>query len=123
MWYVVVPFGLCVSVSIESQSITPVSHSGARCLSNLLEKWMGLQCCLISVSYSLVPMVHCMVFRFLCRVSSVACEAVRMVVAMVLLHVSGGRFSRCRFVMVLAMRSTRSVGNLSWLDSSASVGQ
>ena len=52
-----------------------------------------------------------------------ACEAFRMVVAMVLLHVSGGRFSRCRFKMVLAMRSTRSVGILSGLDFSASVGQ
>ncbi len=63
IWYVVVPFGVCVSMSIESQSVTPVSHSDTRGLNSLLEKWMGLQCCFISVSYSLVPMVHCMVLR------------------------------------------------------------
>ncbi len=39
-----------------------------------------------------------------------------MVVAIALLHVRGGRFSMCRFVMVLAMRSTRSVGTLSGLN-------
>ncbi len=61
MWYVVVPFGVCVLVSIECQVVTPVSHSGARCLRSLLEKWMGLHYCLISVSYALVPMVHWMV--------------------------------------------------------------
>ncbi len=38
MWYVVVPFGACVLVSIECQSVTPVSHSWARCLRSLLEK-------------------------------------------------------------------------------------
>ena len=46
-----------------------------------------------------------------------------MVVAMALSHVRGGRISRWRFVMVLARRSTLSVGSLSGLDSSASIGQ
>ena len=122
MWYVVVYVWLCDLVSILRHSVTPVSHSGARCLRSLLEKWMGLHCCLISVSYSFVPMVHWMVCLFLWRVSSVACDAIRMVVAMALSHVRDGRLSRCRFVIVLAMRITLSVGNLCGLDSSASVG-
>ncbi len=123
MWYVVVSVGFYDFVSILRQSVALVSHSGARCLRILLEKWMDLHCCLISVSYSFVPMVHWMVCRFLRRVSSVACEAIRMVVAMALSQVRGGRLSRCRFVIVLAMRSTLSVGSLSRLDSSASVGE
>ena len=94
MWYVVIPFGFCVFVSIVSQSVTPVSHSGARCLSSLLEKWMGLQCCLISVSYSLVPMEQLMLCLFWWRVSSMACEASLMVVEMALSLVRGGKLSR-----------------------------
>ncbi len=46
-----------------------------------------------------------------------------MVVEMALSLVRGGRLSKCRFVMALARRSTLSVGNLSALDYSASVGQ
>ncbi len=83
---------------------------------------MGWHCCRTNVSYSLVPMVHWMVCRFWWRMSSVVCEASRMDVAMALSLVRGGGLSRCRFVMVLARRSTRSVGSLSGLDSSASVG-
>ena len=52
-----------------------------------------------------------------------ACEASRMDVAMALSLIRGGRLSRRKFVMVLARRSTRSVGSLRGLDSSASVGQ
>jgi hypothetical protein len=52
-----------------------------------------------------------------------ACEASCMDVAMALSLIRGGRLSRCRFVMVLARRSTRSVGSFSGLNSSASVGQ
>ena len=52
-----------------------------------------------------------------------AFDASLMVVEMALSLVRGGRLSKCRFVMVLAMRSTRSVGSFSGLDSSASVGQ
>ncbi len=37
MWYVVVPLGLCVLVMRECHCVTPVSHSGARCLRSLLE--------------------------------------------------------------------------------------
>ena len=37
MWYVVVPWGLCVLVMRECHCVTPVSHSGARCLRSLLE--------------------------------------------------------------------------------------
>ena len=37
MWYVVVPLGLCVLDSREFHWVTPVSHSGARCLRNLSE--------------------------------------------------------------------------------------
>jgi hypothetical protein len=44
-------------------------------------------------------------------------------VKMALSLVRGGRLSRCRVVMVLARRSTRSVGSLSGLDYRASVGQ
>ena len=84
---------------------------------------MGWHCCLISVSYSLVPMGQLMLCRFLWRMSSMACDASRMVVEMALSLVSGGRLSRCRFVMVLAMRSTRSVGSFRGLDSRASFGQ
>ncbi len=52
-----------------------------------------------------------------------ACDASRMVVEMALSLVRGGRLSKCRFVMALAMRSTRSVGSFSGLDSRASFGQ
>ena len=51
------------------------------------------------------------------------CDASRMVVVMALSLVRGGRLSKCRFVMALAMRSTRSVGSFSGMDSSASFGQ
>ena len=37
MWYVVVPLGLCVLVMRVCHWVTPVSHSGARCLRSLLE--------------------------------------------------------------------------------------
>ena len=84
---------------------------------------MGWHCCLISVSYSLVPMEQLMLCRFLWWMSSMACDASLMVVEMALSLVRGGRLSKCRFVMVLVRRSTRSVGSFSGLDSSASVGQ
>ncbi len=54
---------------------------------------------------------------------STACDASLIVVEMAFSLVRGGRLSRCRFVMALAMRSIRSVGSFSGLDSSASVGQ
>ena len=44
-------------------------------------------------------------------------------VAIALSLVRGGRFSRDRFVIVLASRSTLSVGSLRGLDSRASFGQ
>ncbi len=84
---------------------------------------MGWHCCLLNVSYSLVPMEQGMLCRVWWRVSSTACEASLIVVDMSLSLVRGGRLSRCRFVMVLARRSTRSVGSFRGLDSSASVGQ
>ena len=84
---------------------------------------MGWHCCLIRVSYSLGPKVHWMLCRFWCRVSSMACEASRMDVAMALSLTRGGRLSRCRLVMVLAKRSTRRVGSFSGLASSAFVGR
>ncbi len=37
MWYVVVPLGLCILVIREFHWVTPVSHSGTRCLRSLLE--------------------------------------------------------------------------------------
>jgi hypothetical protein len=37
MWYVVVPLGSCVLGIREFHWVTPVSHSGARCLRSLLE--------------------------------------------------------------------------------------
>ncbi len=37
MWYVIVPSGSRVLVIREFHWVTPVSHSGARCLSSLLE--------------------------------------------------------------------------------------
>ena len=76
---------------------------------------MGWHCCLISVSYSLVPMEQLMLCRFWWRVSSMACEASRMDVAMSFSLTRGGRLSRCRLVMVLARRSTRSVGSFEWV--------
>ncbi len=84
---------------------------------------MGWHCCLISVSYYLVPIEQLMLCRFWWRVSSMACEASLMVVEMALSLVRDGRLSKCRFVMALARRSTRSVGSFSGLDYSASVGQ
>ena len=84
---------------------------------------MGWHCCLLCVSYSLVPMEQVMLVLFWWRVSSVACEASLMVVEMAFSLVRGGRLSRWRFVMVLAKRSMRSVGSFSGLDSSASDGQ
>ena len=84
---------------------------------------MGWHCCRTIVSYSLVPMVHWMVCRFWCRLSSMSCEASLMDVAIALSLVRGGRLSRDRFVMVLARRSTLSVGSLRGLDSRASFGQ
>ncbi len=84
---------------------------------------MGWLCCLNSVSYSLVPMEQLMLCRSWWRVSYLACEASLMVVEMALSLVRGGGLSKCRFVMALARRSTRSVCSFSGLDSSASVGQ
>ena len=84
---------------------------------------MGWHCCLLWVSYSLVPIEQVMLSLFWWRASSVACEASLIVVEMAFSLVSGGRLSNCRFVMLLARRSTRSVGSFSGLDSSASVGQ
>ena len=37
MWYVVVPVGSVVLVISSCHCVTPVSHSGARCFSSLLE--------------------------------------------------------------------------------------
>ena len=84
---------------------------------------MGRHCCLTRLSYSFELMARWMVCRFWCRLSSMACEACLMVVAIALSLVRGGRFSRDRFVIVLARRSTRSVGSLRGLDSRASFGQ
>ncbi len=84
---------------------------------------MGWHCCRINVSYFLVPMEQVILCRLWWRMSSMACDASLMVVEMALSLVSGGRLSRCRFVMVLAMRSTRSVGSFRELDSRASFGQ
>ena len=74
---------------------------------------MGRHCCLTSLSYSFEPMVPWMVCRFWCRLSSMACEACLMDAAIALSLVRGGRLSRDRFVIVLARRSTLSVGSLS----------
>ena len=60
---------------------------------------------------------------FCWRMSSTARDASRMVVEIALCLVRGGKLSSWRLVMALAMRSTRSVGSFSGLDSSASVGQ
>ena len=84
---------------------------------------MGRHCCLTRLSYSFEPMALWMVCRFWCRLSSMACEACLMDVAIALSLVRGGRLSRDRFVIVLARRSTLSVGSLSGLDSRASFGQ
>lgn len=92
MWYMGVPLGVCIFVRRECQLVTPVSHSGARCFRSLLEKWMGMHCCLTNVSYSLVPMVHWIVCRFCWRLSLVASEAIRKDAAMSLSRMSGGSF-------------------------------
>ncbi len=55
---------------------------------------MGWHCCLLIVSYSLVPMEHVMLCLFWWRASSTACEARLMVVEMALSLVRGGRLSR-----------------------------
>ncbi len=52
-----------------------------------------------------------------------ACEACLIDVAIALSLVRGGRLSRDRFGIVLARRSTLSVGSLSGLDYRASFGQ
>ena len=58
MCNVIVLSGFVVLVIRAFQWVTPVSHSGARCLRSLLEYWMGWHCCRTSVSYFLVPIVH-----------------------------------------------------------------
>jgi hypothetical protein len=83
---------------------------------------MGLHSCRTILSYSFVFMVHWMWCLFRMRVLSVACEAARSEVAIEFSHVSGGRFSSCRFGIVLAMRRILRMGSLRGLDSIASVG-
>jgi hypothetical protein len=72
---------------------------------------MGLHSCRTVLSYSFVFMVHCMVCLFCIRVVFVACEAARTEVAMEFSRENGGRFSRCRFVIVLDMRRTLRMGS------------
>jgi hypothetical protein len=72
---------------------------------------MGLHNCRANLSYSFVFMVHLMWCLFCMRVLSVACEAARSEVAMEFSRVSGGRFSSCKFVIVLAMRSILIMGS------------
>ncbi len=51
------------------------------------------------------------VYVFCSRVLSVACDAARNEVAIKFSRENGGRFSSCRFVIVLAMRRTLRVGS------------
>ena len=60
---------------------------------------------------------------FSIRTSSTAWDATRKPVAISFSLSNGGRFSSSRPLMVLTMRRTRSVDNLSGLDSKAYVGQ
>ncbi len=83
---------------------------------------MGLHNCRAILSYSFVFMIHWILCLFCMRVVSVACEATRSEVAMEFSRVSGGRFSSCRFGIVLAMRRILRVGILRGLDYIASVG-
>ena len=101
----------------------PVSYIGARCLRRLFEYLMGLHCCRTRVLYSLVPIVHRIVYRLSLRVSSTACETVLMLTTISLWTWSGGIFSSSRLFILLARRSMRSVGSFSRLDSRASIGQ
>ncbi len=83
---------------------------------------MGLLSCRTILSYSFVFMIHWMLCLFCRRVVSVACDAARSEVAMEFSRVNGGRFSSCRFGIVLAMRRILRVSSLRGLDSIASVG-
>ncbi len=85
---------------------------------------MGLHNCRANLTYSFVFMVHWMWCLFCMRVLSVACEAARSELAMEFSCVSGGRFSSCRFEIMLAMRSILRMGSKKrGLDYITSVGQ
>jgi hypothetical protein len=77
---------------------------------------MGLHNCRANLSYSFVFMVHWMWCLFCMRLLFVACEAARSEVAMEFSRVSGGRFSSCRFGIVVAMQSILGVGSLRGLN-------
>ena len=87
------------------------SHSDAKCFRSLLEYSGGLQWCLTSLSYSLVPGCPWSVLLFSCLVWSMVCAADRMLVAMSLSWCRLGRFSNSNPGMVLARRRMRSVGS------------
>jgi len=83
----------------------------------------GLQWCLASLSYSLVPGCPWSVLLFSCLIWSMVCDADRMLVAMSLSWCRLGKFSNSNPDMVLARRRMRSVGSLRWLVSRAFEGQ
>ena len=84
---------------------------------------MGLHCCRIILSCSLVPMLPCIEARCACRMLSAFVNASRVLVVMALSWQRGGRPSNSSPGMRLASLSMRSVGSFSGLDSSASLGQ
>ena len=105
------------------QLLCPNSHRGAKCLSIFLEYCMGLHCCRIILSCSLVPICPCIEARLAWRVLATAVEAFRMLVVMSLSWWRGCRQSYSSLGIWLASLRMRSVGSLSGLDSIASRGQ
>ncbi len=123
MWRVQCSFVWCCIVMSTFQLFIPNSHSGARCLSILLEYCMGLHCCRTVLSCSFVPLCPVIEARLAWCVSSTSVDASLIVVVMVLSWRRGGRPSNSSLGMRLASLRMRSVGNFSRLDSSASRGQ
>ena len=99
------------------------SRNGARRLRNFFECCSGFQCCLTSLSNSLVPICLWSVFFLSCLVLSTFCDADLMMVATSLSSCSPGRFSKSRPCTVPARRRKRRVGSFRVVASRASVGQ
>ena len=102
---------------IGVQSVTPSSHTGARCFNSLSEKFSGRHWFLICLSYSFGGRFFGMLSRFLALVSSISLKAVRRLVAMWLGVCRMGMCSNFALVMFWTYDSTLSVGSLAWLAS------
>ena len=111
------PVGVKCFSRIGVQSVTPSSHSGARCFNILSEKFSGRHWFLISLSYSFGGRFFGMLWRCLALMSSVSCEALLRLVAMWLVVCRLGMCSSSAPDMFWMYDSTLSVGSLAWFAS------